>query len=62
LKFGNTYRQWRERIALAADDPQYANDQHLAALRALLLKARTGSPFYRELIDMAFGPPRTSAG
>lgn len=56
LKFGRTYRLWRRRIALAAADPAYAQAQHLAGLRALLAKAHAGSPFYRGLIDDAFGP------
>lgn len=56
LKFGRTYRQWRRRIAGATADPAYADEQHLAALRALIAKARAGSSFYRDLIDTAFGP------
>jgi phenylacetate-CoA ligase len=55
LKFGTTYHEWRGRIARAAADPAYADEQHLAALRALLAKAHAGSSFYRELIDTAFG-------
>jgi phenylacetate-CoA ligase len=55
-KFGSTYRKWRERVALADADPGFAADQHVAALRALLLKAHAGSPFYRAAIDAAFGP------
>ncbi|HEY4202423.1 MAG TPA: hypothetical protein VGM83_17875 [Devosiaceae bacterium] len=56
LKFGSSYRVWRERIALAATDPAYAGAQQLAAFRSLLAKAHEGSPFYRCLIDKAFGP------
>lgn len=56
LKFGKTYANERARIARAEADPRYAHEQHLAALRALLAKAHHGSPFYRELIDRAFGP------
>jgi phenylacetate-CoA ligase len=56
LKFGRSYRTWRERIARAAADPAYAADQHLASLRALLQKAHAGSSFYRQAIDHAFGP------
>ncbi|SMF58891.1 phenylacetate-CoA ligase [Xaviernesmea oryzae] len=55
VKFGRTYADWRARIAKAESDPQYANEQHLASLRALLAKAYQGSPFYRTLIDDAFG-------
>lgn len=56
MKFGATYRSWREQIAHAAADPVYAGQAHLAALRGLLQKAHAGSPFYRSLIDNAFGP------
>lgn len=56
MKFGGTYADWRARIARAAIDPQFAHEQHTAALRALLAKAHRGSPFYRALIDEAFGP------
>lgn len=56
MKFGATYRSWREQITQAAADPAYAGHAHLAALRALLQKAHAGSPFYRGLIDKAFGP------
>lgn len=56
MKFGSTYRCWRSRIAKAAADPAYAGELHLAALRALLQKAHSGSPFYRASIDQAFGP------
>ena len=54
LKFGKTYRVWRHRIARAANDPDYAREQQLLALRKLLHKAHEGSPFYREIIDQAF--------
>ncbi len=56
VKVGATYRSWRSRIAMAAEDPVYAGQFHLAALRALLQKAHAGSPFYRESIDRALGP------
>jgi phenylacetate-CoA ligase len=56
FKFGRTYRTWRERISRAAADPRFADTEHLAALRALLAKAHAGSPFYRDMIDKAFGP------
>lgn len=55
MKFGRTYRQWRDKIARATRDPQYGSEQHLAALRSLLGKAHGGSPFYRGLIEAAFG-------
>ena len=55
-KFGPTYRNWRARITRAKTDPAFANAEHLAALRALVAKAHAGSPFYRGLIDCAFGP------
>lgn len=55
LKFGRTYRTWRERIAESARDPAYAHNAHLAALRALMQKAHAASPFYRDLIDSALG-------
>ena len=55
LKFGGTYRKWRDRIASADADPALAAELHVAALRALLLKAHAGSPFYRARIDHAFG-------
>jgi phenylacetate-CoA ligase len=54
-KFGGTYRTWRERIALSASDPAYANAEHLKALRALLRKAHDASPFYRELLEQNLG-------
>ena len=56
MKFGKTYRSWRSRIAAADADPAHASELHLAALRALVQKAHAGSPFYRALIDRAFGP------
>ncbi len=56
MKFGKSYRDWRQRIAEAAADPAHAGVRQLASLRALLAKAHAGSPFYRELIDTAFGP------
>jgi len=62
LKFGSTYKAWRARIARAENDPQYAAAQHLVALRALLEKAHRGSPFYRALLDTAFGSGFDAAG
>ena len=56
LKFGRTYRRWREDIARAQNEPAFAAERHLASLRALLAKAHAGSPFYRDLIEKAFGP------
>ncbi len=55
LKFGRTYRQWRERIARANADPAFAAELHLAHLRALMQKAYSGSPFYRDLFDRHLG-------
>lgn len=54
-KYGSTYRLWRQRIERAKTDLAFANNEHLAALRALLAKAHAGSPFYRDLIDRALG-------
>ncbi len=55
LKFGRTYQRWRRDIARASQDHAYASERHLASLRALLAKAHHGSPFYRNLIETAFG-------
>jgi len=55
LKFGRTYAEWRRRIARAAEDPKFAHEAHLAAMRALLAKAHLSSPFYCKLINEAFG-------
>lgn len=54
-KFGGTYQRWRADISRAAVDPAFATDRHQAALRALLIKAHAGSPFYRDLIDRSLG-------
>lgn len=54
MKFGSTYKEWRSRISRAESDLGYARDQHLSSLRALFAKARN-SPYYRELIESAFG-------
>ncbi len=54
-KFGGTYDTWRKRITRAKRDTAYANAEHVAALRSLFAKAHAGSPFYRDLIDSAFG-------
>jgi len=56
MKFGQTYQQWRDDILRVGAEPSYAHRQHLASLRALVAKAHGGSPFYRDLIDRAFGP------
>lgn len=56
VKFGRTYRHWRETIARASQDPVFAADLHTASLRALIAKAHRGSPFYRDLIEKALGP------
>jgi phenylacetate-CoA ligase len=55
LKFGGTYRQWRERIARANADPAYAAERHVANLRRLLRLAHERSPFYRDLFDRHLG-------
>lgn len=55
LKFGRTYRNWREHIGHANADPAYATEHHLASLRAILRHAHAGSPFYRDLLDRTFG-------
>lgn len=55
LKFGRTYRHWRQRIARANNDAAFASEQHIASLRSLMQKAHAGSPFYREMIDSALG-------
>jgi phenylacetate-CoA ligase len=55
LKFGRTYRIWRERIAQSVADPAYAHTAQLAALRTLMQKAHAASPFYRDLIDRSLG-------
>lgn len=56
LKFGRTYQRWRRDIERANQDPAFAADRHLASFRSLLAHAHAGSPFYRDLIDKAFGP------
>src|SRR5579863_7620342 len=55
LKFGGTYRRWRERIARASSDPVFASQLHVAHLRTLMTKAYVGSPFYRDLFDRHLG-------
>lgn len=55
VKFGRTYREQRARIARAKNDTAFAADAHLASFRAVLAKAHAGSPFYRDLIEKAFG-------
>lgn len=56
MKFGGAYRQWREMIDRGHADPGYARERHLAALRGLLVQVHARSPFYRRLIEAAFGP------
>jgi phenylacetate-CoA ligase len=58
IKFGKTFADWRQRIAIAEEDAGYSAVQHVAALRSLLVKAHGGSPFYRNMIDDAFGVGR----
>ena len=55
LKFGRTYRQWRQRIARANTDAAFSSEQHVASLRKLMQTAYAGSPFYRDVIDGALG-------
>ncbi|MEP6808646.1 MAG: hypothetical protein ABI992_00245 [Chthoniobacterales bacterium] len=55
LKFGRTYRQWRERIARANADPAFAAELHVTQLRAIMQKAYSGSPFYMNLFDRHLG-------
>lgn len=55
MRFGSSYRDWRRRIRRAAGDPTYAGVEQLRAFRALIAKAHAGSPFYRGLIERAFG-------
>lgn len=55
LKFGSTYRQWRELIARANADPAFAAELHVTHLRAVMQLAHRGSPFYRDLFDKYLG-------
>jgi phenylacetate-CoA ligase len=55
LKFGGTYRAWRDRIDTATADTAYAHEAHLRALRGLLRKAHDQSPFYRGFLDKHLG-------
>ena len=55
MKFGRSYADLRQRVAKVAEDPDFAAEQHLVALRALVEKAHAGSPFYRAEIERAFG-------
>lgn len=55
MKFGGTYRLWRQRIASSAADTAYAHQGHLKALRGLLRKAHDDSSFYREFLDRHLG-------
>lgn len=54
-KFGGTYRQWRQKVALAEVNRNFAAQSQLVALRELLAKAHAQSPFYRALLDEALG-------
>jgi len=56
LKYGRGYQAWRAAIARSHKDPVFTQERRLAALRALLVKAYAGSPFWRTGIDQAFGP------
>jgi phenylacetate-CoA ligase len=55
-RFGPTYRRQRAEIARAAADPAFAEARQLENLRRLITRAHAHSPFYRRLIDTAFGP------
>lgn len=54
-KFGGTFREWQQKIALAEVNQEYAAQAHLTALRGLIQKARENSPYYRALLDAALG-------
>lgn len=55
LKYGGTYRAWRERIRRAAADPAYAAAEQDAALVALLTRARAASPAHRARLRPVLG-------
>lgn len=56
LKYGRGYEAWRSAIARSHTDPAFTQETRLAAFRALLAKAYTGSPFWRGRIAQALGP------
>ncbi|MHB1102384.1 MAG: phenylacetate--CoA ligase family protein [Devosia sp.] len=55
VKFGGTYKQWRDLIARSEADNSFARDRHLAGLRGLLAQAHAKSSFYRRMIEGVFG-------
>lgn len=54
-KFGGTFREWQQNIALADVNLHYAAQAHVTALRGLMQKAHANSPFYRLILDNALG-------
>jgi phenylacetate-CoA ligase len=54
-KFGGTFREWQQNIALADVNLHYAAQAHIAALRGLMQKAHANSPYYRLMLDTALG-------
>lgn len=55
LKYGGTYKTWRRRIAQASQHVEFCVEHQNAALLALVDRARTASPFYRERLASIFG-------
>lgn len=55
-RYGDTYRRRREDIERSRTDFAFSGEQRLGAFRRLLAKAHGGSPYYRSLIEAAFGP------
>lgn len=55
LKYGRAYQTWRGAIARSRSDARFAQKRRLGALRALLVNAYAGSPFWRERISQALG-------
>jgi phenylacetate-CoA ligase len=55
LRYGASYKKWRETVARGDSDQDFARAYHLEALRGLIQKAHAGSPFYRDLIDRHLG-------
>ncbi len=55
LKYGGTYRTWRERIATMRADPQAVASYRDAARVSLVRAAFQSSPYYRDLFHALFG-------
>jgi phenylacetate-CoA ligase len=55
LKYGGTYRQWRERIAAMRANPRLVRSHRDSARVALVAAAYTRSPYYRYLLRAVFG-------